>query len=181
MNEHVSRRSFLRTTAAGAATVTLGALLGQPAGSAAAATTFHKGAILKGYGLSAIRLRMFVNPSSDPVNGHCGVSETATMARRVQDAGMAVNIDYHFSDTWADEGRQYPPAAWKNLSYSQMRSAIASYTHNSMNVVKGKGVTPTWVLYWEPEGYSPFTGYNMGAWNSSTREPTAIMNGFTAT
>ena len=36
------------------------------------------------------------------------------------------------------------------------------------------------LLYWEPEGYSPFTGYSMGAWNSSTREPTAAMNGFTA-
>jgi arabinogalactan endo-1,4-beta-galactosidase len=35
------------------------------------------------------------------------------------------------------------------------------------------------LLYWEPEGYSPFTGYNMGAWNSSNREPTAAMNGFT--
>jgi arabinogalactan endo-1,4-beta-galactosidase len=36
------------------------------------------------------------------------------------------------------------------------------------------------LLYWEPEGYSPFTGYTMGAWNSSNREPTAAMNGFTA-
>jgi arabinogalactan endo-1,4-beta-galactosidase len=25
---------------------------------------------------------------------------------------------------------------------------------------------------------SPFTGYGNGAWNSSTREPTVIMNGF---
>ena len=170
MNEHISRRSFLRATAAGAATVALGALsLSQ---SAAAATTIHKGAdiswapqmeahgyywrnasgvrqdiltILKGYGLSAIRLRTFVNPSSDPANGHCDINETAAMALRVQDAGMAVNIDYHFSDTWADEGHQYPPAAWKNMSYSQMRGAIASYVNSTMNVIKSKGVTPTWV------------------------------------
>ncbi len=340
MSEHISRRSFLRTTAAGAAAVTLGALsLSQ---SATAATAFHRGAdiswapqmeahgyewrnasgvrqdiltILKGYGLSAIRLRTFVNPSSDPVNGHCDINETAAMALRVQDAGMAVNIDYHFSDSWADEGHQYPPAAWKNMSYSQMRSAIASYVTSTMNVIRSKGVTPTWVqigneinsgichpvgsvsnpaqmtgllnaahdavknvfpnaivmihlaspqkssvasffnaysshggrwdmngfssygsaslaaslvndmksvsnahgkpymqvefggpvsnpsgtettlknyltalknnggqglLYWEPECYSPFTGYTMGAWNFFTREPAVIMNGFTA-
>jgi hypothetical protein len=36
------------------------------------------------------------------------------------------------------------------------------------------------LLYWEPEVCSPFTGYSMGAWAPPTREPAAIMNGFTA-
>lgn len=35
------------------------------------------------------------------------------------------------------------------------------------------------LFYWEPACMSPFTGYNMGAWDSSTKRPTAIMNGFT--
>jgi arabinogalactan endo-1,4-beta-galactosidase len=221
-----------------------------------------------------------------------------------------------FGDTWNSVGVQYPPGAWKHMSYSQMRSAMSSYVSSSMNVIKNAGVTPTWVqigneinsgichpvgtvsnpaqmtgllnaahdavkqvfpgalvmihlaqpqnysslqtffsgfsgnggkwdmngfssygsasvaasivgnmksisntygkpymqvefggqvgnpsateaalkayisalksnggqglLYWEPEGYSPFTSYTMGAWNSSTREPTAALNGFTA-
>ncbi|MBS2963699.1 glycosyl hydrolase 53 family protein [Actinocrinis puniceicyclus] len=336
----ISRRTLLRATTLGAGALTLGQLA--CARPAAAAAAFYKGAdvswvpqmeaqgyywldaggvrrdiltILKGYGLSAIRLRTFVNPSSDPVNGHCSINETAAMAVRVRDAGMAVNIDYHFSDTWADEGHQYAPAAWANMSYSQMLSAMKSYVNSSMNVIKNAGVTPTWVqigneinsgichpvgtssipaqmtgllnaaydevkqvfpgaivmihlaspqrssvpaffsaysshggkwdmngfssygsadlaaglvadmksvsdaygkpfmqvevggpasspsgtettvenyltalvnsggqgcLYWEPEVYSPFTGYGMGAWDSSTREPTAIMNAFTA-
>ena len=36
------------------------------------------------------------------------------------------------------------------------------------------------VFYWEPERMTPFTGYGMGAWNSSTHEPTVIMNGVSA-
>ena len=32
-------------------------------------------------------------------------------------------------------------------------------------------------FFWEPEGHSPFTGYNMTAWGSN-RRPTAAMNGF---
>ena len=337
--QSISRRSLLQAAAVGAGALTLGEVAFGPA--AQAATTFYKGAdiswaqqmeahgyywrnasgvkqdiftILKGYGISAIRLRTFVNPSSDPANGHCSISETAAMAVRAKDAGMAVDIDYMFGDTWNSVGVQNPPAAWKNMSYSQMRSAMSSYVTSSMNVVKNAGVTPTWVqigneinsgichpvgsvsngaqmtgllnaahdavknvfpsaqvvihlaqpqkmasmqtffnafhgnggrwdmngfssygsaslaagivanmksisntygkpfmqvefggpvtnpsgteaalkayisalkssggqgiFYWEPEGYSPFTGYNMVAWNSSTREPTAAMNGF---
>jgi arabinogalactan endo-1,4-beta-galactosidase len=165
----ISRRTLLRATALGAGALALGELRSaQPA----AAATFYKGAdvswvpqmeangyywlnasgvrqdiltILKGYDLSAIRLRTFVNPSSDPVNGHCSISETAAMAVRVQDAGMAVSIDYHFSDTWADEGHQSPPAAWAGLSYTQLLSTMQSYVNSSMNVIKNAGVTPTWV------------------------------------
>ncbi|MCX5423805.1 glycosyl hydrolase 53 family protein [Streptomyces sp. NBC_00078] len=33
--------------------------------------------VLKGYGITAVSLRTWVNPSSDPANGHCGIEETA--------------------------------------------------------------------------------------------------------
>lgn len=175
IGQPISRRSALLGTAASATALTLGRFVaGSPAAAAttSAASTFYKGAdiswapalesegkywrnsagtredlltILKGYGLSAVRLRTFVHPSNDPSSGRCDINATAAMALRVQNAGMKVSIDYHFSDTWADEGHQKPPAAWKNMSYSQMRGAIASYVNSSMNVIKAKGVTPTWV------------------------------------
>lgn len=162
----ISRRTLLQGAAIGAGALALGQF--GVAQAALAATTFYKGAdiswvpqiesqglywrnasgirqdiltILKGYGLSAIRLRTWVNPAG----GHCAIAETAAMALRVQDAGMAVNIDYHFSDTWADEGHQVAPAAWKNMNYSQMLSAMRSYVSSTMNLIKSKGVTPTWV------------------------------------
>ncbi|WNM31906.1 glycosyl hydrolase 53 family protein [Streptomyces sp. Li-HN-5-11] len=162
----ISRRAVLQATAVGAGALAVGQLTAtQPA---AAATTFYKGAdiswvpqlesqgtywrnasgvrqdiftILKGYGLSAIRLRTWVNPAG----GHCSITETAAMAVRAKNAGMAVNIDYHFGDTWNSVGVQNPPAAWKNMSYSQMLSAMKSYVHSSMTVIKNAGVTPTWV------------------------------------
>ena len=34
------------------------------------------------------------------------------------------------------------------------------------------------VFYWEPEGYSPFTDYTLGAWDPNTRRPTSALNGF---
>lgn len=101
--------------------------------------------ILKGYGINAIRLRTFVNPSSDPVNGHCSIDETAAMAVRCKNAGLPVDIDFHFGDTWNSVGVQNPPAAWANMTYSQMLSAMYNYVYHSMNVLKYYNVTPSWV------------------------------------
>jgi len=101
--------------------------------------------ILAGYGINAIRLRTWVNPSSDPVNGHCSISETAAMAVLAKNAGMAVLIDFHFGDTWNDAGHQNPPAAWASMTYSQMLTAMNNYVYHSMNVLKYNNITPEWV------------------------------------
>ena len=173
MNEiSISRRHLLRAGTLGAGALALGRFGGLGGGRAEAATTFYKGAdvswvpqmeangyywlnssgvkediltILKGYGMSAVRLRTWVNPSSDPANGHCSISETAAMAVRVKDAGMDVNIDYHFGDTWNSVGVQNPPAAWASMTYSEMLSAMYTYVYHTMNVIKANGVTPKWV------------------------------------
>jgi arabinogalactan endo-1,4-beta-galactosidase len=334
----MSRRSLLAGAVAGAGAFALGAVNVPPA---AAAATFVKGAdiswmpqmeahgyywnnksgqrqdlftILKGYGINAISLRTWVNPSTSPTDGHCSIQETAQMAARCRDAGLQVLLGFHFGDTWNSVGVQNPPRAWANLSYSQMLSALRSYVSSSLEVLKSAGVTPGWVkigneqnsgichpvgsvsrpgqmtgllnaaydaskqifpttpvmihlaqpqkldsirnfmnayrgnggkwditglssyaagsnvstvlnsmrtiqssygkpimqvefggpvsketqtrdalrqfvsgikgfgglgaFYWEPEGYSPFTGYNMTAWNSSSRRPTAALDGF---
>jgi arabinogalactan endo-1,4-beta-galactosidase len=101
--------------------------------------------ILKGYGISAIRLRTFVNPSSSPTDGHCSINEVAAFAKRVKAAGMSILLDYMFGDTWNSVGVQNPPAAWKSLSYSQMLSTMNSYVNQTMNVMKSNDVLPTWV------------------------------------
>jgi arabinogalactan endo-1,4-beta-galactosidase len=56
---------------------------------------------------------------------------------------------------------------------SSTESALVAYI-TALKSAGGQGI-----FYWEPEVMTPFTTYNMGAWNSSTHEPTAIMNGFT--
>jgi arabinogalactan endo-1,4-beta-galactosidase len=100
---------------------------------------------LKGYGISAIRLRTWVNPSSDPVNGHCSQSETIAMAVRCKNAGLQVMIDFHFGDTWNDAGHQNPPAAWAGLSFSSLRTTLSNYVVNFMTAMHSAGVTPSWV------------------------------------
>ncbi|HEY3867251.1 MAG TPA: glycosyl hydrolase 53 family protein [Actinocrinis sp.] len=168
----LDRRTLLRGTALGAAGLALGAgSVAAPAGPAQAAT-FINGAdiswaqqmtalgytwnnasgqqqnlftILAGYGINAIRLRTWVNPSSDPVNGNCNIDQTAAMAVLAKNAGMQVLIDYHFGDTWNSVGVQNPPAAWAGMTYSQMLNAMYNYVYDSMNIIKYYNVTPAWV------------------------------------
>ncbi|MDH6629166.1 arabinogalactan endo-1,4-beta-galactosidase [Streptomyces sp. LBL] len=101
--------------------------------------------ILKGYGITAVSLRSWVNPSSDPANGHCSVEETAQLAQRAKNAGLQVLIGFHFGDTWNSAGVQNPPAAWAGLDYGGMRDAMFDYVYHSCNVIKYYGVTPAWV------------------------------------
>ena len=169
----ISRRGLIKVAGAGVGALALGGgLLPVLSTATEAASTFIKGAdvswlpemealgytfynssgvqqdvltILKGYGINAIRLRTWVNPSSDPVNGHCSINETAAMAVRCKNAGLPVDIDFHFGDTWNSVGVQNPPAAWASMTYSQMLTAMNNYVYNSMNVLKTNGVTPGWV------------------------------------
>jgi len=101
--------------------------------------------ILKDHGINSIRLRTWVNPSNDKASGHCSKDETVAMAVRAKNAGMAVMIDFHYSDSWADPSKQVKPAAWQNLSFEGLKQALYDYTADVMNALKTAGVTPQWV------------------------------------
>ncbi|WP_426504637.1 glycosyl hydrolase 53 family protein [Dactylosporangium sp. McL0621] len=169
-SHRLRRRTVLLGAAAGTGALALGVSSGT--GPAEAATTFVKGAdiswmaqmeahgyvwrdkngvqtdlftILKQYGIGAVSLRTWVNPSSDPANGHCSLDETAALAVRCRNAGLQVLLGFHFGDTWNSVGVQNPPAAWAAMSYSAMLQAMYDYVYHAMNVFKYNNVTPAWV------------------------------------
>ncbi len=102
---------------------------------------FH---ILKEHGINAIRLRTWVNPSDDKASGHCSKEETVAMALRAQQWGMRVMIDFHYSDSWADPGKQKKPAGWEGHSFPQLLEDVYNYTTDVMQSLKDKGITPEW-------------------------------------
>jgi arabinogalactan endo-1,4-beta-galactosidase len=101
--------------------------------------------LLKDRGLNTIRLRVFVNPSNDRINGHCSKEETVTMAVRAKNLGMRVMIDFHYSDSWADPGQQNKPAAWASHSFNTLLSDVYNHTFEVLTALKTAGVTPEWV------------------------------------
>ena len=105
--------------------------------------------ILKDHGLNYVRLRIFNDPARDsgysPQKGFCDLANTKKMAKRVKDAGMKLLLDFHYSDYWADPGKQYKPAAWRNLSFEELKKAVYDYTKDVMQQLKEQGTTPDMV------------------------------------
>jgi arabinogalactan endo-1,4-beta-galactosidase len=101
--------------------------------------------ILKDKGINSIRLRVFVNPSDDKASGHCSPAEVVAMAKRATSLGFRVMIDFHYSDTWADPGKQAKPAAWASHPFAQLLTNVYDHTFSTMTALKAAGVTPEWV------------------------------------
>ncbi|WP_183557558.1 glycoside hydrolase family 53 protein [Mucilaginibacter sp. SP1R1] len=105
-------------------------------------------AILKDHGFNYVRLRIFNDPKADSgysAKGYCGLEDTKKMALRIKAAGMGFLLDFHYSDTWADPGKQYKPAAWKNLNNQQLRDSIKAFTRLVLQELKKQGTLPDMV------------------------------------
>jgi beta-galactosidase len=105
--------------------------------------------ILKDHGFNYIRLRIFNDPARDsgysPGKGFCDLEQTKKMAKRIKDAGMKLLLDFHYSDYWADPGKQYKPAAWRGLAFPELKKALYDYTRQVMRELKDQGTTPDMV------------------------------------
>lgn len=97
--------------------------------------------ILKNLGMNSIRLRVWVNPA----DGWCNKTDLLVKAKRADDLGMRIMIDFHYSDVWADPAHQTKPAGWTALSFNDLCTAIADHTTEVLNALKNWNITPEWV------------------------------------
>ncbi|HUS01839.1 MAG TPA: beta-galactosidase GalA [Chitinophagaceae bacterium] len=114
--------------------------------------------ILKDHGFNYVRLRIFNDPAADSGyspkkarldgavgHGFCDLQHTLEMAKRVKKAGLKLLLDFHYSDTWADPGKQFKPAAWKGLSFPELKKALYDYTKEVMLALKHQNTLPDMV------------------------------------
>jgi arabinogalactan endo-1,4-beta-galactosidase len=101
--------------------------------------------ILKDHGINSVRLRTWVNPSDNPQSGHCSRNETVEMAKRAKSWGMKVMINFHYSDSWADPGKQNKPKDWEGLNFEELKQALYDYTYDVMDELNKEGISPEWV------------------------------------
>lgn len=97
--------------------------------------------LLRELGMNAIRLRVWVNPA----DGWCNKTDLLAKAWRAHNLNMRLMIDFHYSDSWADPSQQTKPAAWKDYSVEELKTAVASHTKEVLNALKAMGITPEWV------------------------------------
>ncbi len=105
--------------------------------------------ILKDHGFNYIRLRIFNDPAADsgyaPAQGFCDLKHTLVMAKRVKQLGLKLLLDFHYSDTWADPGKQYLPQAWKKFSFNELKTVLYNLTREVVQKMKDQGTLPDMV------------------------------------
>jgi arabinogalactan endo-1,4-beta-galactosidase len=100
-------------------------------------------------GMNAMRVRLFVNPANAPADhkGQGVVQDLAYVKRlgkMIKDAGMALMLDFHYSDTWTDPGKHSTPAGWPS-SPDALADKLYDYTKECLNELIAAGVTPDFV------------------------------------
>jgi arabinogalactan endo-1,4-beta-galactosidase len=96
---------------------------------------------MKQAGWTAVRLRVW----NAPTEGFCDKAHTLALAKRVHAAGLRLMIDFHYSDWWADPGKQNKPAAWASLTVPQLEKAVHDYTYDVVKSLADQG-TPADVV-----------------------------------
>ena len=94
--------------------------------------------ILADHGVNCVRLKLWHTPA----NGYNNLERVRAMAARIKSAGMGFLLDVHYSDTWADPGKQYKPEAWQDLDYDQLEAAVYSYTKEAITELREEGTEP---------------------------------------
>lgn len=101
-------------------------------------TQGHPLDILQSAGVNYVRLRVWVNP----ISGYNNMAKVVAFAPQVKSRGMKLLIDLHYSDTWADPGKQYKPVAWNGHTLAQLKTDVYNHTFNVCNALKNAGATP---------------------------------------
>lgn len=91
--------------------------------------------ILKDNGLNYARLRVWVNPA----DGYHNKAEILAMALRLKSLGIKLLVDFHYSDDWADPGKQNKPAAWKDNDFEQLKQAVYDHTYDVCSSLAAQG------------------------------------------
>lgn len=103
--------------------------------------------IIKSIGVNTVRVRLWHSPQWKKQlnsNGkmYSDLYDVEKTIRRAKQAGMAVNLDLHYSDTWADPAHQPTPAAWASLSFEALKDSVYHYTFSVLEYLKARNLVP---------------------------------------
>lgn len=117
--------------------------------------------IMSNNGANLYRIRLFVNPGTDYYGNYVnpsvypsgtptfGATQNLTgqiaLAQRLKQSGAKIMLDLHYSDYWADPGKQWKPYEWNNLSLPDLTTKMRDYTRDTLLAFKDAGVMPEMV------------------------------------
>ena len=94
--------------------------------------------LLKDHGFNSVRVKIWHTPEKN----FNTLERVAAMAKRIYAAEMTFMLDFHYSDWWADPGKQIKPKAWNDLSFDVLKDSMYTYTRNVLTTLKNQNTLP---------------------------------------
>ena len=97
--------------------------------------------IFKEAGANLVRLRLWHNPTW---TNYSNYNDVKLAIQRAKAQGMKILLDFHYSDTWADPGKQEIPVAWlleinNNVALGEL---LYNYTYETLNNLSSENLLP---------------------------------------
>ncbi|MBE6626713.1 MAG: extra-cellular endo-beta-1,4-galactanase [Ruminococcaceae bacterium] len=100
--------------------------------------------ILAENGINYIRVRIWNDPYDKNGNGYgggnCDLDNAIEIGKRATQYGMKLLVNFHYSDFWADPGKQMTPKAWRGMSIDEKSEALYQYTKDCLTTLVNSGV-----------------------------------------
>lgn len=105
--------------------------------------------IMADHGANVVRVRLWHDPGAYlPFPGtYSSFDDVVLTITRAKSRGMQVLLDFHYSDTWADPGRQLIPADWASMAddIPVLATALYDYTLKVLTDLNAIGLMPEFV------------------------------------
>ena len=97
-------------------------------------------------GVNWMRIRIWNDPRSESgapyLAGTCDIDHYIRLATLAKEKGFHLLMDLHYSDFWADPGKQFPPKAWRELDVDGLAEAVYAFTRDCLQKAQAAGVAP---------------------------------------
>ena len=100
-------------------------------------------------GVDCMRIRLWVNPQSEKgepyLAGNCDLNNFLKLAKLAQSKGYSIMLDFHYSDFWADPGKQFIPKSWAHLDLDGLVKKVYDYTRETLVAIAQHGIKLSYI------------------------------------
>lgn len=100
--------------------------------------------VLAEAGVTDVRVRVWNDPYDEDGNGYGGgtldVDRAVEIGQRAAAAGLSTKVNFHYSDFWADPGKQFAPKEWEGYSAEETAEAVFDFTRDALQQFRESGV-----------------------------------------
>jgi arabinogalactan endo-1,4-beta-galactosidase len=97
--------------------------------------------ILRDSGVNTVRIKVWVGSP----DGYHGKTQLLQIAKRAKALGQRILVDFHYSYSWADPGKQRKPTAWASYNLSQLNTAVYNHTYDICSALNAQGTAADYV------------------------------------